>query len=130
MKNGIFISILALSLAAITASDVQAQQPLAALCNTIGADGAGPVQQIARQGDLSQCGEFGLLFGEFVGAGCLPLFNAGELQGIFGAASTSPAGPNEGVITNFGQTVCDSVNACGLCPTALTLGICVMTCTI
>lgn len=128
MKNGIFISIVALSLAAITASDVQADQPLAALCNTIGANDAGTVQQIAKQGDLSQCGEFTAAFVEFLMMGCLDLFNAGELDGIFGTASVQPAGPDEGATKNLGIAICDAVDACGLCPTALMVGVCVEPC--
>ncbi len=153
MKNGIFISILALSPAGITprmkklasllllafplalgcgssgtgaASDVQALQPLEAECNAIGAVAAGAAHQVVVRGDVSQCGEVISAFVEFGVAGCFGLMP----NGLFGTASTSPAGPNEGAITNLGQVVCDSVEACGLCLAALMQGVCVPTCTL
>jgi hypothetical protein len=128
MKNGIFISIVALSLAAITASDVQADQPQAALCNTIGANDVGTVQQIVKQGDVSQCGEFIAVFVEFAEAGCFGLIATGEIDGIFDTATVQPAGPDEGAAKNLGITVCDAVNDCGLCPAALAMGVCAMLC--
>jgi len=128
MKNGIFISIVALSLAAITVSDAQADQPQTVLCNTIGANNVGMVQQIAKQGDTSQCVEFTEVFFEFAMEGCFDLIAAGELDGIFGTASVQPAGPDEGATKNLATTVCNAVDDCGLCPAALMAGVCGMIC--
>jgi hypothetical protein len=128
MKNGIFISILALSLAAITASDVQADQPQAAECNAIGAVGAGVVQQIVKQGDVSQCEDFTNLFFEFALEGCFGLIATGEINGIFGAGTTQPGGPNEGAAKNLGIAICEAVGACGLCAQAMMAGVCIDLC--
>ena len=125
MKATIFVSIAALCLAVMSTSDVQADQPQATTCNVVLAQGLEATQQIVKQGDLVQCGDFTNSFFEFALEGCFDLFGAQELEGLGGSAVLHP---ETGELKNLGVTICDAVDICGLCGPALLAGVCVEPC--
>ncbi|MDH4281778.1 MAG: hypothetical protein OEV36_03930 [Myxococcales bacterium] len=66
---------------------------------------------------------------EFVSTpGCVEAFANGELNGLPGNASVQPGGPNAGALKHIQDVICGAVEDCGLCPSALTFGICVTGC--
>jgi len=77
----------------------------------------------------TQCLDVTNAFIEFVATpGCVVAFQNGELKGLSGPASVQPSGPNTARIKNIQSVVCGSLDTCGLCSSALALGICPNVC--
>ena len=128
MKKLFPMTIVALA-AALFASDVDAKSSKGA-CNSIIATALGSAQACADMScEPTQCLDVINAFTEYVATdGCLAAFQDGEANGLAGPASVQPSGPNEGGAKNIQFVVCGALDTCGLCPTALALGICPTIC--
>ena len=127
------ITVVAFAAAALFVPQVSADST-AGICNSIVARGMGPAQTCENMscapGD-DACIDVTNVFVEFVSTpGCLPAFADGELNGLPGNASVQPDGPNAGGVKHVQDVICGAVDACGLCPSALAVGICVLPCTL
>jgi len=125
MKKLFPITIIAFAAAAFFVSDVEAKS-VTGTCNQIIASALGSAQACADMScEPTQCLDVTNAFVEFVATeGCLVAFQNGELKGLSGPASVQPSGPNTARIKNIQSVVCGSLDTCGLCPSALVLGIC------
>jgi hypothetical protein len=125
MKKLFPITIIAFAAAALFVSDVEAKS-VTGTCNQIIASALGSAQACADMScEPTQCLDVTNAFVEFVATeGCLVAFQNGELKGLSGPASVQPSGPNTARIKNIQSVVCGSLDTCGLCPSALVLGIC------
>lgn len=99
-------------------------------CNAIIATALGSAQACSDMScEPNQCLDVTNAFVEFVATpGCLDAFLAGETNGLAGSASVQPNGPNAGGAKNIQFVVCGALDTCGLCPSALALGICPTLC--
>ncbi len=123
------ITIVALAAFALFVSEVDADNAKGT-CNSIVASALGSAQACADMScEPDQCLDVTNAFVEFVATpGCLEAFQEGELDGLSGAASVQPNGPNAGGAKNIQFVVCGALDTCGLCPSALALGICPTLC--
>ena len=72
-----------------------------------------------------QCLDVTNAFVEFVATpGCVEAFLAGEANGLAGPASVQPNGPKAGSTKHIPSVIRGALDTCGLCPSALALGIC------
>lgn len=131
MKKLFPITVVAFAAAAIFASDVYADST-AGICNSIVASGMRSAQVCENMSCMpgdDACIDVTNVFVEFVATpGCLDAFADGELNGLPGNASVQPGGPNEGGVKHIQDVICGAVYDCGLCPSALGVGICVLPC--
>ena len=131
MKKLFPITVVALAAASFFVSDVRADNT-AGICNSIVATGMRGAQVCENMscvpGD-NACMLVTNAFVEFVMApSCLDMFANGELNGLPGNASVQPGGPDEGGVKHVQEVICGAVDDCGLCPSALAAGICVLPC--
>ncbi len=127
MKTLFSIAFVALAAAAFFVTEAQADNTKG-VCNAIIATDLGAAQVCENAscmpGDAA-CMDVTNAFLEFVTTpGCLDAFADGELNGLPGNASVQPAGPNAGGVKHIQEVICGAVEACGLCPSALMVGIC------
>lgn len=129
MKKLFPITLVAFAAAALFVSDVEAKSATGT-CNHIIATALGSAQACADMScEPTQCLDVTNAFVEFVATpGCLVAFQDGDLKGLSGPASVQPNGPNADRIKNIQAVVCGSLDTCGLCPSALALGICPNVC--
>jgi hypothetical protein len=125
------ITVVAFAAAAFFVTDVKADNS-AGVCNSIVASGMRGAQTCENMscapGD-DACMDVTNVFIEFVTTdGCVDLFANGELKGLPGNASIQPNGPNAGGAKHVQELICGAVRDCGLCPSALLFGICVLPC--
>jgi hypothetical protein len=101
-------------------------------CNAIVATELGTAQECSRMScepGSAQCMDITNTFVEFVATeGCVEAFQNGELNGLPGNASIQPSGPDAGAVKNVNEVICNAIASCGLCPSALALGICPTLC--
>jgi hypothetical protein len=104
----------------------------AGICNSIVASGMQPAQVCENMSCMpgdEVCMDVTNVFIEFVTTpGCLTLFANGELKGLPGNASIQPGGPDEGGVKHVQDLICGAVSDCGLCESAIGVGICVLPC--
>jgi hypothetical protein len=130
----LILSILVVVIAATTAliSEADADNT-GGVCNAIVATDLGAAQACENMSCMpgdDVCVDITNALIEFVTTpGCLGAFQNGELNGLPGNASTQPAGPNAGDTKHIQDVVCGAVEDCGLCPSALVVGICGAACT-
>jgi hypothetical protein len=127
----LFIPVVAIAVTALLVSEADADDT-AGTCNAIIATelGAGQVceNMSCMPGD-AVCMDITNAFIEFVTTpGCLEAFYNGELNGLPGNASNQPGGPDAGDVKHIQDVICGAVEDCGLCPAALSLGLCGFTC--
>ena len=130
MKKLVPITVVAFAAAALFTSDVRADNT-AGICNSIVASGLRGAQACENMSCMpgdDVCIDVTNVFIEFVTTpGCVEAFANGELNGLPGNASVQPAGPNDAP-KHIQDVVCGAVDDCGLCPSALVVGICVLQC--
>lgn len=130
MKILISLSVFAFA-AAFFVSDVQADNSKGT-CNAIVATAMRTAQECTRMScepGTAQCIDITNAFVEFVGTdGCIAAFQNGELNGLGSNAVTQPSGPDAGGEKHLSDVICGSIDDCGLCPSALALGICPVAC--
>ncbi len=127
MKALFSIAFVALAAVAVSASGAHADNAKGT-CNSIVARDLGAAQVCENSscvpGD-DACMDVTNAFMEFVATpGCLEALADGELNGLPGNASVQPAGPNAGGAKHIQEVICGAVEDCGLCPSALMVGIC------
>ena len=131
MKNLFPITIVACAAAALFVSGAHADST-AGICNSIVANGLGGAQACENMSCMpgdDPCMDVTHAFIEFVTTeGCVEAFANGELNGLPGNASVQPGGPNTGGAKHIQDVICGAVDDCGLCPSALLVGICVLPC--
>lgn len=129
MKKLFPITIVALAAVALFVSEVDADNSKGT-CNSIIATALGSAQACSEMScEDNQCLDVTNAFVEFVATpGCLEEFQSGEVKGIAGPASVQPSGPDAGGAKNIQFVVCGALDTCGLCPSALALGICPTLC--
>ena len=131
MKTLFTVSILTFAAAAFLVSDADAKNSNGT-CNKIVATALGTAQECTRMScepGSAQCMEITNTFIEFVATeGCVAGFQNGELNGLPGNASIQPGGPEAGNTKHISDVICGSIEDCGLCQSALMLGICPTDC--
>ena len=132
MRTLLSIAFAGLFATAFLASDAHADSATG-VCNAIVATDLGAAQMCQRlsciPGD-AQCMDVTNAFIEFATTpGCLQAFANGELKGVAGPASIQPDGPDAGAQKHVADVICEALEDCGLCPSALMVGLCGATCT-
>jgi hypothetical protein len=131
MKKLFPMTVVAFAAAALFVSSVHADST-AGICNSIVASGMRPAQACENMSCLpgdEVCMDVTNVFIEFVTTeGCLDAFANGELDGLPGNASIQPNGPDAGGVKHVQDIICGAVSDCGLCESALGVGICVLPC--
>ena len=131
MKTLFTVSILTFAAAAFLVSDADAKNSNGT-CNKIVATALGTAQECTRMScepGSAKCMDITNTFIEFVATeGCIAGFQNGELNGLPGNASIQPGGPKAGDTKHISDVICGSIEDCGLCPSALMLGICPTDC--
>lgn len=131
MKKLLSITAVAFAASALFVSSALADNTKG-ICNSIVASGMRPAQVCENMSCMpgdEVCMDVTNVFIEFVTTpGCLPLFAAGELKGLPGNASIQPGGPDVGGVKHVQDLICGAVSDCGLCESALGVGICVVPC--
>jgi hypothetical protein len=131
MKKLVSITVVAFAASALFVSGVLADST-AGICNSIVASGMRPAQACENMSCMpgdEVCMDVTNVFVEFVTTpGCLDSFANGELNGLPGNAAVQPGGPDTGGVKHIQEIICGAVSDCGLCPSALGVGICVLPC--
>ena len=131
MKLLISFTTVALFGAAFFVSDAKAENSKGT-CNAIVATALGSAQDCSRMScepGIPQCMDVTNAFVEFVATqGCVEAFQNDELNGLPGNASASSNGSKATEPKNIQFVVCTALKDCGLCPSALALGICPTLC--